>query len=260
MVTHPAAGTSGNRTAATASRVPQRHAGITSDHRAHAKMRDHRNKPRASRRSGIYRTMLFQPLVPAYTDAGATMIMKHLLTCTQGLVVVFALGCPLALAQEPSIASTVEPEKRLEQLNIKLPAVSAPVGIYRRAVVVDNMIYLAGHIPIDAQGQAVTGKVGRDADLDSARAAARQCGLAMLATLRAELGSLNRVRRLVKTTGMVNCTTDFIDQPAVINGCSQLFVDVFGKDRGVGARSAVGMSALPKGAMVEIEAIFEIEN
>jgi enamine deaminase RidA (YjgF/YER057c/UK114 family) len=149
-------------------------------------------------------------------------------------------------------------EQRLLELGVTLPAVSKPVGIYRRAVVVDNLIHLAGHIPIDTDGKVVTGKVGEDVSLESARDAARLAGLAMLATLRHELGSLDRIERLVKTVGMVNCTPDFVDQPAVVNGCSQLFKDIFGQQRGVGARSAVGMNALPKGAVVEIEAIFEI--
>jgi enamine deaminase RidA (YjgF/YER057c/UK114 family) len=106
----------------------------------------------------------------------------------------------------------------------------------------------------------MAGKVGRDVDVEQAANAARQCGIALLATLRHELGSLNRIRRLVKTTGMVNCTDDFTQQPEVINGCSQLIVDVFGNDNGKGARAAVGMSSLPRGAICEIEMIFELHD
>ncbi len=133
------------------------------------------------------------------------------------------------------------------------------MAIYKRAVVVDHLVYLAGHIPFDAKGDVMTGKVGVDVSLAEAEAAAERCGLAMLATLKAELGSLNRVKRLVKTTGMVNCAPNFTDQSLVINGCSRLFQDVFGEENGVGARCAVGMSSLPRGAIVEIEAIFELK-
>jgi enamine deaminase RidA (YjgF/YER057c/UK114 family) len=172
------------------------------------------------------------------------------------VVIMLFVAAAVAAGQTPTVRATAE--QRLSQLGVTLPAVSKPVGIYRRAVVVDNLIHLAGHIPIDAEGHIVTGKVGENVSLESAQEAARLSGLAMLATLRGELGSLDRVERLVKTVGMVNCTADFVDQPAVINGCSQLFKDIFGEQRGVGARSAVGMNSLPKGAVVEIEAIFEI--
>ena len=104
----------------------------------------------------------------------------------------------------------------------------------------------------------MTGRVGQDLDLNAGKAAARQVGLAILATLRAELGSLDRVKRVIKVLGMVNCTPDFRDHPKVINGCSELFADVFGPENGIGARSAVGMGSLPGNIAVEIEAIFEI--
>ena len=160
----------------------------------------------------------------------------------------------------PTLCSAqTTPEQRLAELQIELPEMSDPVGIYRRAVVVDNLIYLAGHIPIDDDGNVIKGRAGANVDMPAAKLAARRCGLAMLATLKDELGSLDRVRRVVKTSGMVNCTFGFEDQPAVINGCSELFRDVFGADQGIGVRSAVGMMALPKGAVVEIEAVFEIE-
>jgi enamine deaminase RidA (YjgF/YER057c/UK114 family) len=102
------------------------------------------------------------------------------------------------------------------------------------------------------------GRVGETMDLDGGRAAARQVGLAILATIRSELGSLDRVSRVIKLLGMVNCTPDFADHPKVINGCSELFADVFGRERGIGARSAVGMGSLPGQIAVEIEAIFEL--
>ena len=104
----------------------------------------------------------------------------------------------------------------------------------------------------------MTGRVGQDLDLEGGKAAARQTGLAIVSTLKSELGSLNRVKRVVKVLGMVNCTPDFRDHPQVINGCSELFRDVFGPENGVGARSAVGMGSLPGNIAVEIEAVFEI--
>jgi enamine deaminase RidA (YjgF/YER057c/UK114 family) len=104
----------------------------------------------------------------------------------------------------------------------------------------------------------ITGRVGADVDLEGGKAAARQTGLAILATLRAHLGSLDRVSRVIKVLGMVNCTAEFRDHPSVINGCSELFAEVFGAEKGIGARSAVGMGSLPGNIAVEIEAIFEI--
>ena len=181
--------------------------------------------------------------------------------CNYPILCILCLGGTLIAntsAEDVQTTQTSNPELRLAELQLELPAVSKPVGIYRRAVVVDKLIYLAGHIPIDPDGRIMTGKVGLNVDVQTAQQAARRCGLAMLATLKSELGSLNRVKRLVKTTGMVNCTEDFTEQPTVINGCSQLFVDVFGKDQGEGARSAVGMNSLPKGAIVELEAVFEL--
>jgi enamine deaminase RidA (YjgF/YER057c/UK114 family) len=107
-------------------------------------------------------------------------------------------------------------------------------------------------------GSSITGRVGADLDVDGGQMAARQVGLAILATLRSELGSLDRVKRVVKVLGMVNCTANFGEHPKIINGCSELFAEIFGADNGVGARSAVGMGSLPGNIAVEIEAIFEI--
>jgi len=161
-----------------------------------------------------------------------------------------------AIAQDES----VDYDKKLVEMGHPLPDVRKPVGIYKRVVVVGNLAYLSGHIPIDKDGQIMKGKVGDKVDLQQAQAAAERSAIGMLASLKTELGSLNRIKRLVKTTGMVNCTSDFTDQPKVINGCSQLFKDLFGEANGVGARAAVGMSSLPLGAIVEIEAIFELHD
>src|SRR6266581_7827483 len=150
-------------------------------------------------------------------------------------------------------------EKRLVELKLELPPAPKPVAVYRTMVVAGNVAYISGHGALKSDGTMITGRVGADLDLAAGKAAARQVGLAILATLRAELGSLDRVSRVLKMLGMVNAAPDFRDHPAVINGCSELFAEVFGPEKGIGARSAVGMGSLPGNIAVEIEAIFEIE-
>jgi enamine deaminase RidA (YjgF/YER057c/UK114 family) len=146
----------------------------------------------------------------------------------------------------------------LSRLGLELPAPAEPKGLYRPLVIVGNLAYTAGHLPIMPNGAIVTGRIGAQLDQEAGYRAAAQAGLAILATLRAGLGSLDRVRRVVKLFGMVNCTPEFTQQPAVINGASQLFADVFGESMGIGVRSAMGAGSLPLGAPVEIEALFEI--
>ena len=150
------------------------------------------------------------------------------------------------------------PEARLVELRLKLPPAPQPMGVYKPLVVIGNLAYVSGHGPLQADGTLMIGSVGGEVDAAFGKAAARQTGLAILATLRANLGSLDRVKRVIKVLGMVNCTPDFRDHPAVINGCSELFRDVFGEDHGIGARSAVGMGSLPGNISVEIEVIFEL--
>ncbi|HVK11703.1 MAG TPA: RidA family protein [Gemmataceae bacterium] len=152
-----------------------------------------------------------------------------------------------------------KPETRVQELHLTLPPVPKPVAKYKTAVRVGNVLYVSGHGPLKADKSLITGKVGKDLNLEEGKAAARQVGLAILSTLRDNLGSLDKVKRLVKTLGLVNCTDDFKDQPQVINGYSELMADVFGEEAGVGARSAVGTNALPGNISVEIEAIFEVE-
>jgi enamine deaminase RidA (YjgF/YER057c/UK114 family) len=152
----------------------------------------------------------------------------------------------------------MNPETKLRELNLELPPAPKPVGVYKPIVVIGNLAYVSGHGPLKPDKSLITGRVGADLDLDAGKLAARQVGLAILATLRGELGSLDRVKRVVKVLGMVNCTPDFLDHPKAINGCSELFADVFGPENGVGARSAVGMGSLPGNIAVEIEAIFEL--
>lgn len=150
------------------------------------------------------------------------------------------------------------PEERLEQLAEELPPAPKPVAVYRPLVVVGSLAYVSGHGPMLPDGTLIKGVVGRDLDLAQGHAAARQVGLAILATLRDQLGSLDRVARLIKVLGMVNSAPHFYDHPKVINGCSELFAEIWGPERGVGARSAVGMGPLPANIAVEIEAIFEL--
>ena len=152
----------------------------------------------------------------------------------------------------------MNPETKLRELNLQLPPAPKPVAVYKPLVLVGNLAYVSGHGPLKPDKSLITGRVGADLDLAAGKLAARQVGLAILATLRSELGSLDRVKRVIKVLGMVNCTPDFPDHPKVINGCSELFAEVFGHDHGIGVRSAVGMGSLPGNIAVEIEAIFEI--
>ena len=150
-------------------------------------------------------------------------------------------------------------EERLAELQLTLPPAPKPVGIYKPVVMVGQLAFVSGHGPIKTDRSLITGRVGADLSLPEGKAAARQVGLAILATLRAELGSLNRVRRVVKVFGMVNCPADFTEHPAVINGCSELFAEVFGAEAGIGSRSAVGLGSLPGNIAVEIEAVYEVQ-
>lgn len=151
-------------------------------------------------------------------------------------------------------------ERRVIELKLTLPPASkpGPTATLTSVVVSGNLAFVSGHISRAADGKLITGRVGEELTVAQGNDAARQCGLAILASLRQELGSLDRVRRVVKVLGMVNCPPGFKDQPQVINGCSELFLDVFGKERGLGARSAVGVGSLPSNVAVEVEAVFEI--
>jgi enamine deaminase RidA (YjgF/YER057c/UK114 family) len=152
----------------------------------------------------------------------------------------------------------VSAEQRLKELGIDLGAVSAPVANYVNAVRTGNLLFLAGKGPRAVNGKRPQGKVGRDYTADEAYQHARTVGLDLLAVMRAELGSLDNVVRVVKMLGMVNAVPEFTDHPKVINGCSDLFVEVLG-EAGKHARSAVGMGSLPMGIPVEIEVIVEVK-
>ena len=150
-------------------------------------------------------------------------------------------------------------EARLIELNLQLPPAPKPVAVYKTVVVWNHLAYVSGHGPLKPDGTFLTGRVGADLDLKAGKNAARQTGLAILATLRAHLGSLDNVERVIRIFGMVQCTPEFREHPQVINGCSELFADVWGTDAGVGARSAVGMSSLPSNIAVEIEVVFAVK-
>jgi enamine deaminase RidA (YjgF/YER057c/UK114 family) len=157
------------------------------------------------------------------------------------------------------VTVAVSAEQRLKELEIDLGTVSSPIANYVNAVRTGNLLYLSGKGPrTGADGKRPKGKVGREYTVEQAYQHARTVGLDLLAVMRTELGSLDKVRRVVKLLGMVNAVPDFEDQPKVINGCSDLFVEVFG-ERGKHARSAVGMASLPMGIPVEIECIVEVE-
>ena len=152
------------------------------------------------------------------------------------------------------------PETRAQELKLTFPQLPKPVAKYKPAVLHGDLLYVSGHLPIQGDGKPITGRLGAELTLEQGVQAARQCALAVLTTVRNTLGSLNRVKRLIKTMGLVNCTPGFTDQPKVINGFSELMAEVFGEDNGVGARSAFGAISLPLNAAVEVECVFEVSG
>ena len=171
---------------------------------------------------------------------------RHLLSLAAAL----ALAASTAGAQAPA-----DPEQRLRELGLALPASSAPIANYVRAVRTGNLVFLAGH---GECGTSLKGKLGAGVPIDSGYASARRVALCLLSSLKAEIGDLRKVRRIVRLVGMVNATPEFTDHPRVINGASDLLVQLFG-ERGRHARAAVGMGSLPTGMAVEIEMIVEVE-
>ena len=145
----------------------------------------------------------------------------------------------------------------MKDLNLQLPPAPPPAGVYRPVLVVGNFLYVSGQGPVNLDGSLMIGRAGDDLDKEQAKLAARQVGLTMLSTITTHFGSLDKIKRMVKVLGMVNCTPDFGQHPYVINGFSELMADIFGQENGIGARSAVGMM-LPNNIPVEIEAIFEL--
>lgn len=151
-------------------------------------------------------------------------------------------------------------EAAIAALGYKLPVLPQSKGLYKRCARVGNLLFLSGHVAVDDSGELIKGKLGADCPDDKGVYAARQCGLAILAAVKETLGSLDKINRVVKLLGMVNSTGEYTDHPVIINGCSELFRDIFGEEKGVGARSAVGMASLPNNVAVEIEAIFELKD
>jgi len=149
-------------------------------------------------------------------------------------------------------------EVKLQEMGLALPALPASKGIFKLCLIDGKNVYVSGHISLNTDGSFITGKLGKDLNEEQGKAAARQCGLGILSSLKAELGDLQRIKRVIKILGMVNAMPDYEKHPLVINGCSELFVELWGEDNGKGVRSAVGMGSLPGNVAVEIEAIFEI--
>jgi len=172
----------------------------------------------------------------------------------KNIFLLFITNCLLSIALIAQDAETKLKEKRI----VLIPPPS-PIANYVNAVRVGNLLYLSGRGPSKADGTYITGKVGKDLTIEQGYEAARLTGISHLSVLKTELGSLNKVKRIVKVLGMVNCTEDFKDQPKVINGYSDLMVEIFG-EKGKHARSAVGVNALPMGIAVEVEVIVEIEE
>ena len=182
--------------------------------------------------------------------------------CMIPAFILFLAGCSRESAQNGAVQAQetkIDVEQRLRELGIQLRTPAPPVANFVHTVRSGNLVFLAGHGPQKADGTWVQGKVGRDMSLEDGNKAARLTGINMLSSLKAEIGDLNKVRRVVKVLGMVNSDESFTDQPKVMNGFSDLMVEVFG-ERGRHARSAVGMAQLPFGIPVEIEMIVEIEG
>lgn len=150
-------------------------------------------------------------------------------------------------------------EEQFARLGLSLPPAPKPLGIYKPYLIEGKYLYLSGHGPVQDDKTLIIGRIGKDLDLEQGKLAARQVGLTMLSTIRTHVGELNKIKRVIKVFGMVNCTPEFERHPYVINGCSELFAAVWGENNGVGVRSAVGFGSLPDNIPVEIEAIFELQ-
>ncbi len=149
-------------------------------------------------------------------------------------------------------------EQNLAKLGLTLPPAPAPAGVYKPCLVDGKYLYVSGHGPVKDDKTLMTGKVGKDVDIEEGKLAARQVGLTILSTIKSGIGSLDKVKRVIKVLGMVNAVPEFDKHPYVINGCSELFAKIWGEENGVGARSAVGMGSLPNNIPVEIEVLFEL--
>ena len=149
-------------------------------------------------------------------------------------------------------------EEQFKKLGLQLPPAPTPKGVYKPCLIDGKYLYVSGHGPVQDDGTLIIGRIGKDLDKDQGKLAARQVGLTMLSSIRAQIGELNKIKRVIKVLGMVNCTPDFEKHPFVINGCSELFAAIWGEENGIGVRSAVGFGSLPDNIPVEIEALFEL--
>ena len=149
------------------------------------------------------------------------------------------------------------PTQKIVSLGLEFPPAPKPAGVYRPVLLIDKFLYVSGQGPVKMDGTLIKGRIGDDLDLEQGKLAARQVCLTMLSTIQEHFGSLDKIKRVIKVLGMVDCTSNFTKQPLVINGFSELMEDVFGSENGIGVRSAVGMT-LPHGIPVEIEAMFEV--
>ena len=149
-------------------------------------------------------------------------------------------------------------EQRFAQLGLTLPPAPTPIGVYKPFLITGNYLYVSGHGPLKEDKTLVIGRIGMDMDQERGKLAALQVGLTILSTIKTHLGSLDKVKRVIKVLGMVNCVPEFEKHPYIINGCSELFAKVWGEENGIGVRSAVGMGSLPDNIPVEIEAMFEL--
>jgi len=150
------------------------------------------------------------------------------------------------------------PDENFAALGLNLPPAPKPLGVYKPWLIDGNHLYVSGHGTVQDDGSLIIGRIGAGISQEDGKLAARQVGLAILSTIKANLGSLDKVKRVIKVLGMVNCTPEFEKHPYIINGCSELFAKVWGEDNGIGVRSAVGMGSLPDNIPVEIEAMFEL--
>lgn len=153
----------------------------------------------------------------------------------------------------------IKPSEKIKEMGLQFPSAPKPVGVYRPILVVDNFLYVSGQGPVNLDGSLMQGRLGDNLTIEQGYEAARQVGLTMLSTIQTHFGSVDKIKRVVKVLGMVNCHPDFINQPKVLNGFSELFAEIFGKEHGIGVRSAVGMM-LPDGIPVEVEAMFELHK
>ena len=154
----------------------------------------------------------------------------------------------------------MQPTEKLSELGIVLPSAPKAAGLYKPVMLDQNLLYFSGHLPLQDDGTMITGKLGADFSTEKGKEAARVVGLNILASVTAHLGSIDRIERVVKLLGMVNAVDSYTEHPQVINGCSELLKEIWGKDLGVGVRSAYGVSGLPGGAAVEIEGILKIRD